>query len=84
MKQDTQVKQQTPQFLRQRKFFLVLPLIIFPFATFLLWSIGIVGPAKANGQNTKQVAGLNMNLPDPKIQDSARRFLAMAQPQPPK
>lgn len=47
---------------QQRNFFVVLPVLIFPFVTFLLWSIGIIGPVSVQGQKiTKE--GLNSNLP---------------------
>lgn len=52
------------KFLRQRKFFLLLPLLIFPFITFLLWSIGLIGATEAKAQKTAQ-KGFNMNLPEP-------------------
>lgn len=52
------------KFLRQRKFFLLMPLLIFPFITFLLWSIGLIGVTEAKAQTTAQ-KGFNMNLPEP-------------------
>lgn len=52
--------------LRQRKFFLLLPLLIFPFMTFLLWSIGLIG-AKESKTQTPVQEGFNMNLPDPVV-----------------
>lgn len=52
------------KFLRRRKFFLLLPLLIFPFITFLLWSIEMVGVTEAKPQ-TKVQKGFNMNLPEP-------------------
>ena len=52
---------------KQRKFFLVLPLIVLPFLTFLLWSMGWVG---GNEAKAAQVKGLNMQLPDAKLKDN--------------
>lgn len=51
------------KFLKQRKFFLVLPALMFPFVTFMLWSLGVLGSPK---EAPKQVVqkGFNMNLPD--------------------
>lgn len=54
------------KFLRQRKFFLLLPLLVFPFMTFLLWSIGLIGTTEAKGQTPTQ-KGFNMNLPEPVV-----------------
>ena len=52
------------KFLRQRKFFTMLPLLVFPFMTFLLWSIGLIGSTETKAQTTFQ-KGFNMNLPEP-------------------
>lgn len=52
------------KFLRQRKFFMMLPLLVFPFMTFLLWSIGLIGTTETKAQGTVQ-KGFNMNLPAP-------------------
>lgn len=52
------------KFLRQRKFFMMLPLLVFPFMTFLLWSIGLIGSTETKAQATFQ-KGFNMNLPEP-------------------
>ncbi|MFT3948146.1 MAG: conjugative transposon protein TraM [Agriterribacter sp.] len=54
------------KFLRQRKFFLLLPLLVFPFMTFLLWSIGLIGTTEAKVQTPAQ-KGFNMNLPEPVV-----------------
>lgn len=54
------------KFLRQRKFFLLLPLLVFPFMTFLLWSIGLIGATEAKAQIPAQ-RGFNMNLPEPVV-----------------
>lgn len=54
------------KFLRQRKFFLLLPLLIFPFITFLLWAIGLVGAKESKAQTTVQ-KGFNMSLPEPVV-----------------
>ncbi len=47
---------------QQQKFFVVLPVLIFPFITFLLWSIGLIGPVNVQGQNIMK-EGFNSNLP---------------------
>jgi len=50
------------KYLQQRKFFVVLPILIFPFLTFLLWSIGLIGVIKIQGQTIAK-EGFNSNLP---------------------
>ncbi|MFT3749149.1 MAG: conjugative transposon protein TraM [Agriterribacter sp.] len=52
------------KFLRQRKFSTMLPLLVFPFMTFLLWSIGLIGSTETKAQTTS-TKGFNMNLPEP-------------------
>lgn len=51
----------------QRKFLLILPLLAFPFLTFLLWSIGVVGERTGRSPAAKPTGGLNTSLPDPHI-----------------
>jgi conjugative transposon TraM protein len=57
------MKPQTPKFLRQRKFFMVLPLLMLPFMTFMFWALGggKMENVKANAEVQK---GFNMTLPD--------------------
>lgn len=52
------------KFLRQRKFFVLLPLMVLPLITFLLWSIGLIRSSEAKAQMAAQ-KGFNMNLPEP-------------------
>lgn len=55
-------KTQSPKFLRQRKFFLVLPLLVLPFITLMFWALD---GGKVNSANAQQAQkGFNMNLPD--------------------
>ncbi|MFT3947164.1 MAG: hypothetical protein QM763_09345 [Agriterribacter sp.] len=49
--------------LRQRKFLLFLPVLILPFLTLLLWTLGIVGEVKAGQEKINSFSGLNLNLP---------------------
>lgn len=53
----------SPKFLRQRKFFMVLPLLILPFMTLMFWSLGGGKMEKVNAQTQAQ-KGFNMSLPD--------------------
>lgn len=50
------------RFDRRRRFLLVLPVIVTPFLVFVVWVLGLVGPAEALAQETRS-RGLNMNLP---------------------
>ncbi|ANI90112.1 conjugative transposon protein TraM [Arachidicoccus ginsenosidimutans] len=51
------------QLKRQRRFLLVLPVIIVPFLTFFLWSVGIVGKADAKTIKNNKQTGFNVHLP---------------------
>jgi conjugative transposon TraM protein len=55
---------------RKRKFLLVLPLLVFPFLTFLLWSVGLLSSGQSSAQGVSTVQhGFNMHLPDAKPKD---------------
>ena len=62
--------QQSPQFLRKRKFLTMLPLIALPFLTFLFWSLGGGQQAKADGKDHK---GLNAQVPGANTSDDKNR-----------
>ena len=64
-----ETKTLSPQVLRKRKFFLVLPLLILPFTTLLFWALGggNVGGAQAGQPSVK--GSLNMQLPDAYLKD---------------
>lgn len=66
----TPTKAPSQAFLRQRRFLVLLPVLVLPFLTFLLWSIGLIGTDAAQAQKTKQSAGLNMNLPDARLKEN--------------
>ncbi|MBF9252128.1 conjugative transposon protein TraM [Pontibacter sp. 172403-2] len=55
-------KMQSPKFLRQRNFFIVLPLLVLPFITLMFWAMGGGKVSNAGAQQAQQ--GFNMNLPD--------------------
>lgn len=59
-------KQLSAAQLRQRKFLLVLPLLIIPFLALIFWALGGGKEAKAQ---TAQQTGLNMNMPNPVLKD---------------
>lgn len=49
--------------LKQRKFLMILPVLVFPFVTLMLWSLGVLGSPKEEPKKVAQ-KGFNMNLPD--------------------
>lgn len=55
-------KTKSPKFLRQRKFFMVLPLLVLPFVTLMFWALGGGNVNNANAQPAQK--GFNMDLPD--------------------
>lgn len=64
-----ETKTHSGQFLRKRKFFLFLPLLVLPFTTLLFWALG-----GGKGSDTKAgqlvvKGGLNMQLPDAYLKD---------------
>jgi hypothetical protein len=61
-------KQSTPKAARQRKFLLVLPLMVLPFLTLFFWALGGGKAGAASAEETER-KGINQNLPDAKIKD---------------
>lgn len=61
-------KTQSPKMLRQRKFLLVLPLLVLPFMTLMFWSLG---GGKVENTEAQPVLnkGFNMDLPDAYLKD---------------
>ncbi|HMR81792.1 MAG TPA: conjugative transposon protein TraM [Niabella sp.] len=49
--------------LRLRKLLLVAPVLVLPFVILLLWTVGLVGDAKAGVQSSSGIQGMNLNLP---------------------
>ncbi|OKS85682.1 conjugative transposon protein TraM [Mucilaginibacter polytrichastri] len=58
----------TPKMRRQRKFMLVLPLLVLPFITLAFWALG-GGKMQAAEAATVQQKGFNLNLPDANLKD---------------
>ena len=56
-------KTHSAKFLRQRKMMMVLPLLMLPFITMAFWALG-GGQNSDEGDQLKQKAGLNIQLPD--------------------
>lgn len=60
-------KTHSQKFLRQRKFFMALPLLVLPFMTLLFWALG---GGKVNNVNAQQgQQGFNMQLPGANLKD---------------
>lgn len=63
MEKRREERKHSAKFLRRRKFLLVLPALVLPFLLLLVWTLGIVGEAKASKKETHALQGLNLNLP---------------------
>jgi conjugative transposon TraM protein len=61
-------KTQSPKMLRQRKFLLVLPLLVLPFMTLMFWSLG-GGKVENIEAQPLMNKGFNMDLPDAYLKD---------------
>lgn len=61
-------KTQSLKMLRQRKFLMVLPLLILPFMTLMFWSLG-GGKIEITNAQPQMNKGFNMKLPDAYLKD---------------
>ena len=61
---------QSQKFLRQRKFLMVLPLLVLPFITMIFWSLGGGKAGALQAQTTIANKGLNTKLPDAHISEN--------------
>ncbi len=62
------MKQISPKKMRQRKFLLVLPLLIIPFLTMAFWALG-GGKGSSTNETSLNPTGLNMELPGASLKD---------------
>jgi hypothetical protein len=60
--------QQTPEFLKERKFLMVIPLLILPFITMGFWALG-GGKQSGALYDTAAAKGLNTTLPQAQFKD---------------
>lgn len=60
-------KKHSQKFLRQRKFFMVMPLLALPFMTLMFWALGGGKVSNADAQPVQQ--GFNMQLPGANLKD---------------
>lgn len=60
-------QQYSPKFIRERKFYTVLPVLVLPFLTLLFWALG-GGKVEHTGA-AQTPAGFNFNLPEAYLED---------------
>ncbi|RXK86984.1 conjugative transposon protein TraM [Filimonas effusa] len=63
-----EIKQESKES-RQYKFLMAIPIIIYPFLTLLLWSVGILGSSSTAVAQSDTKKGLNMDLPEAKLKE---------------
>ena len=63
-----QLPQHTPEFLKERRFLVIMPLLILPFLTMAFWALG-GGRQSASAFDTTNPQGLNTNLPQAQFKD---------------
>lgn len=63
-----QLPQHTPEFLKERKFLVIMPLLIIPFLTMAFWALG-GGKRSASAFETSNAQGLNATLPQAQFKD---------------
>jgi conjugative transposon TraM protein len=67
------MKRITQTFIHQRKFIMVLPLLVMPFLTLLFWALG-GGKGTAAHTTKDDKAGLLLELPDAQFKDDAKAW----------
>jgi hypothetical protein len=63
-----QLPQHTPEFLKERRFLVIMPLLILPFLTMAFWALG-GGRQSASAFDNTNPQGLNTNLPQAQFKD---------------
>jgi conjugative transposon TraM protein len=63
-----QLPQHTPEFLKERKFLVMIPLLILPFLTMAFWALG-GGKQSYSSFDTASAKGLNTTLPQAQFKD---------------
>ena len=63
-----QLPQHTPEFLKERKFLVIMPLLIIPFLTMAFWALG-GGKQSASAFENSNAQGLNATLPQAQFKD---------------
>lgn len=60
------MNKRSAQFLRKRKFYVALPLLVLPFVTLAFWAMG---GGRETSDGVKPATGLNLQLPDATLKD---------------
>jgi len=68
------MEQHSPQFLRKRRFLLVLPILMVPFITLAFWALG--GGKGDNNKKATGQSGLDLELPDANVKKDPADKLA--------
>jgi conjugative transposon TraM protein len=63
-----QLPHHTPEFLKERKFLVIMPLLILPFLTMAFWALG-GGSQSASAFDSSNAQGLNTSLPQAQFKD---------------
>jgi conjugative transposon TraM protein len=63
--------QHSPAFLKKRRFYVALPILVIPFITLLFWVLGGGSGSQALAQPAHTVGGLNLQLPAAKLKDDS-------------
>ncbi|HTK21278.1 MAG TPA: conjugative transposon protein TraM [Mucilaginibacter sp.] len=63
-----QLPQHTPEFLKERKFLVIMPLLIIPFLTMAFWALG-GGKHSSSAFENSNAQGLNATLPQAQFKD---------------
>ncbi len=63
----------TQKIIRQRKFFMVLPLLVVPFLTLIFWALG-GGQGTAARTTNEMMAGLNLELPNAQFKNDEKAW----------
>jgi len=63
-----QMPQHSPEFLKERKFYMIIPLLVLPFLTMGFWALG-GGKQNNNAYDSTVAKGLNATLPQAQFKD---------------
>ena len=64
--------QQSTEFIKKRKFFLVIPLLVLPFITMAFWALG-GGKVSKQTANAADIKGFDMVLPSAQFKDKKEK-----------